>query len=297
MSPLKTASGDVLVSGFSIVRNALKYRYPVEAALRSIAPLCDELVVNVGDGDDGTLEAVRGVDEPKLRILENVWGDELVVGNLMHSIQTNRALDACRGTWCFYIQADEVLHEDDVPKVREAMARHAADQRIEGLVFDYLHFYGSFDWVGIGRRFYRREVRVVRKSSGVRSVAGAQGFRVDGRKPRAARSGARIFHYGWAKRPELAVEKRLQWYRFGKDPDWRTRPRYAFRRLPGLVRFTGTHPVWMRDWIAEHNWAFDPNGISRDWSWKSLKAIASDAVERATGWRPFEHRNFQLVEP
>lgn len=296
MSPLKTPASDITVSGFSIVRNAVRYGYPVEAALRSIAPLCDEIIVNVGDCDDGTLELVRAIGEPKIHILESVWGDEVTVGNVMHSVQTNRALDECRGTWCFYIQADEVLHEDDVPQVREAMARHAANKRIEGLVFDYLHFYGSFDWVGVGRRFYRHEVRIVRKSGGIRSVAGAQGFRVEGRKPRAARSGARIFHYGWAKRPELAVEKRLQWYRFGKDPAWRERPRYAFRRVPGLRRFSGTHPRIMRGWIAEHNWAFDPGAIPRDWSWKSVKALVSDAVERTTGRRPFEHRNFELVE-
>lgn len=285
----------MFVSGFSIVRNAVKYRYPVEAALRSIAPLCDEIVVNVGDSTDETLEVVRGIGDPKIRILESVWGDEVVVGNRMHSVQTNRALDECRGTWCLYIQADEVLHEEDRPRVRAAMERYAGDTRVDGLVFDYLHFYGSFDWVGVGRRWYRREVRVVRKASGVRSVGGAQGFRVDGGKPRAALTGARIFHYGWAKRPEVALQKRLQWYRFARNPNWQSRPRYSFRRLPGVRRFRRTHPAIMRDWIERYGWEFDPRAYPRDWSWKSVKAIASDAVERATGWRLFEHRNFELI--
>ncbi len=249
----------------------------------------------MGDSDDETLEWVRAIGDPRIRILESVWGDELAVGNLMHSIQTNRALDACRGTWCFYIQADEVLHEDDVPRVRAAMERHLHEREVEGLVFDYLHFYGSFDWIGVGRRWYRREVRVVRKSSGIRSVAGAQGFRVGGGKPRAAHSGARIFHYGWAKRPEMAEQKVLQWYRYRRDPDWQTRPRYSFKRMPGLSRFRGTHPAVMREWVEKHDWAFDPNDHPRDWGWRSLKAYASDAVERVTGWRPFEHRNFRLI--
>ncbi|MBI4513168.1 MAG: glycosyltransferase [Gemmatimonadetes bacterium] len=286
---------DVFVSGFSIVRNAVRYRYPVEAALRSIAPLCDEIIVNAGDSDDETLEVVRGIGDPKIRVFESVWGDEVTVGNLMHSLQTNLALDRCRGTWCFYIQADEVLHEDDVSEARAAMEQHAEDPRVEALVFDYLHFYGSFDWIGTGRRWYRREVRIVKKATGIRSVAGAQGFRVDGRKPRAVLSGARIFHYGWAKRPEVAGQKVLQWYRFRRDPEWQKRTRYSFRRIPGLRRFEGSHPGVMRGWIERDRWDFEPRDYPRDWSWKSVKAILSDAVERASGWRPFEHRNYVRV--
>lgn len=218
-------TGEVFVSGFSIVRNAVKMQYPVEAALRSIAPLCDEIVVNVGDSEDETLDVVRGIGDPKIRIFESVWGDEREVTNRMHSVQTNLALDRCRGRWCFYIQADEVLHEDDVPRVRAALERWADDARVEALVFDYLHFYGSFDWIGTGRRWYRREVRILRRASGARSVAGAQGFRIDGRKPRAAHSGARIFHYGWAKPPDAAVRKHLQWRRVPAGSPTRTRRR------------------------------------------------------------------------
>jgi glycosyltransferase involved in cell wall biosynthesis len=285
---------EVFVSGFSIVRNAVKMQYPVEAALRSIAPLCDEIVVNVGDSEDDTLDLVRGIGDPKIRVFESVWGDEREVTNRMHSVQTNLALDRCRGRWCFYIQADEVLHEDDVPRVRAALERWAEDARVEALVFDYLHFYGSFEWIGTGRRWYRREVRVVRRASGARSVAGAQGFRIDGRKPRAAHSGARIFHYGWAKPPDAAVRKHLQWRRYRREPD-ADPPPHPYARIPGLRRFEGTHPAVMREWIERYGWPFDPRACPRDWSWRSLKAIVSDAVERATGWRPFEHRNYVLV--
>lgn len=286
----------LFVSGFSIVRNAVKMAYPIEAALRSIAPLCDEVVVNVGDSEDGTLNAVRGIGDPKIRILESEWGDELERSNLIHSIETNRALDACRGLWCFYIQADEIVHEHDYEAIRRTMQRYAGDPHVEGLLFDYLHFYGSPEWVGLGRRWYRREVRIVRRASGIRSVAGAQGFRVDGRKPRAARSGARIFHYGWAKPPQAIVEKRLQAGRYGGDAAWRSRPRETWRRIPGLRRFEGTHPAAIQPWLQRNRWEFDPRAYPRDWSGRSLKALASDAVERVTGWRPFEHRNYVRVD-
>lgn len=289
-------AAEPFVSGFTIARNVVRYGYPIEPALRSIAPLCDEIVVNVGRSEDGTLERLRGIEEPKIRIVETDWGDEVAQGGQILSIQTNRALAECRGTWCYYVQADEVLHEDGLDRVRDTMRRYADDPRVEGLWFDYVHFYGSFDWVGSGRRFYRREVRVVRRSSGIRSVGDAQGFRVGDRKPRAVPSGGRIFHYGWAKRPELAEEKRQQWHRFARRQNWQELPRYAFRRLPGLRPFRGSHPAVMREWIAQHGWEFDPRNYPWDRSWKSIKAVLSNAVERWTGWRPFEHRNFQRVD-
>ena len=285
--------GDRFVSGFTIVRNAVRFDLPIEAALRSISPLCDEIVVNVGDSEDETLEIVRSIDDPKIRVLESVWGDPAAMSNVLHSIETNRALDACRHPWCFYVQADEVLHEDDVPRVRAALERHGEDARVEALVFDYLHFYGSFDWVGVGRRWYRREVRLVRKASGIRSVGGAQGFRVAGRKPRAAPSGARIFHYGWSKRPEKVIEKRRLWQRYRGLPGDPAAQADLYRNLPELRRFQGSHPRVMRDWIAARNWDFDPRDYSRDRGWGELKLIVSDAIERVTGWRPFEHRNFR----
>ncbi|MDT8435675.1 MAG: glycosyltransferase [Gemmatimonadota bacterium] len=286
------------VSGISIVRNATLLDYPVEAALRSVLPLCDELLVNVGDSRDDTLERVRALADPRIRILERDWGEERGRTTAVHSQETNRALDLCAHDWALYIQADEVLHEDDLPAVRTALAGAARRPDVEGLVFDYLHFYGSPGWVVRGRRWYRREVRLLRRSSGARSRAGAQGFRVPPRERpvRAVSSGARVFHYGYAKSLRALRERRRLWARYqGADEEaW---GQWEFERLPGLRPFDGTHPGAARDWIESRHWPFRPEDCPRPrWTLRGVRSRLSDAIERLSGRRPLEHRNYVLLE-
>ncbi len=100
-----------------MVRNAIKYGYPVAESLRSLAPLVDETVVAVGKSDDGTLELVRSLDLPDLRIIETVWDESLRVGGRVLAQQTNVALAQCRLPWAFYLQADEVVQRSGIPAV------------------------------------------------------------------------------------------------------------------------------------------------------------------------------------
>jgi len=288
------------LSGFSIVKNASVQEYPVEVALRSVLPLCDELVVNVGVSEDDTLERVRAWSEAegrgRVRILEVDWGAERGRTTVVHSEETNRAMDACTHDWALYIQADEVLHPDDYPDLRRALARADEDPRAEGLVFDYLHFYGSPDWVLWGRRSYRREVRLVRRSSGIRSVSGAQGFRIDGRKPRVLAADATVHHYGYVKsRAGMTEKRRLSARYYGRDES--EVETFRWRRHAGLVRFRGEHPPAAREWIGSEDWAFDPDAAPPpELTPYEVKVRISDAIERVTGRRLLEHRNYDLLE-
>lgn len=287
------------LSGFSLVKDATLYDLPIEACLRSALRVCDEVVVNVGASDDDTLERVRAVDHPDLRVLHTEWPDPRGTGLRELSRETNRAMDACRHDWALYLQADEVLHEDDEAALVGALARSDGDPRVEGLLFDYLHFHGSPEWVLEGRRRYRREVRVVRRSAGVRSVRDAQGFRVGGpggRKPRVVRSGARIFHYGYVKSREALDERRRKGAVWAGDDPGEAGP-FVLRGYAGLRRFEGDHPRVMRERLASREWPFDPDEAEpppRDL--ETLRVRISDAVERWTGRRLFEHRNYRLIE-
>lgn len=283
------------LSAFSIVKNAERYDYPVRSALRSALPLCDEMWVNVGRSGDRTPELVRELDDPRVRVLEREWGPNLGAAESVLSRETNWIMSRCTHDWALYIQADEVLHEEDLAAIRRAVEEADSRPEVEGLVFDYLHFYGSPDWKLEGRRAYRREIRIVRRSSGIRSVAGAQGFQVDGRNPRAILSGARIFHYGYAKTTRALQEKwRLSARSAGRDPE-EVAP-FRFRRPPGLRRFEGTHPAAVREWIDSHAWPFDPEEARpTPLDARELKVRVSDALERVTGHRLFEHRNYELV--
>ncbi|MCS7177658.1 MAG: glycosyltransferase family 2 protein, partial [Candidatus Kapabacteria bacterium] len=175
--------------------------YPVVESLRSLLPLCDEIIVAVGDSEDGTLEAVESIGAPEIRILPTQW-HPTEPGWRILAEQTQIALNACRGHWCIYLQADEVLHERDYETIRQALQENVKDQRVEAFVLRYYHFYGSYDYIGAGRQWYRREVRIVRNTGDVISWGDAQGFRKQlpggGARPLRARElPAYVYHYGW----------------------------------------------------------------------------------------------------
>lgn len=192
------------VSGFTFVRNAVQYDYPVVEAITSILPLCDEFVVAVGNSGDSTRELIQSIHSPKVKIIDTVWDDSLRQGGQTFALETNKAFQGIspEADWAFYIQADEVVHEKYHGAIREAMAKHKDDKRVEGLLFDYIHFYGSYDYVGDAYRWYRREVRIIRNDKSIVSYKDAQGFR---RKPNikinAKLINACVYHYGWVRDP------------------------------------------------------------------------------------------------
>ncbi len=288
------------VSGFTFVRDAVRLRYPVVPAVRSVLPLVDELVVNVGVSSDGTLELVRGIDDPRLVVLESRWDESQLERGRVLAQQTDIALGRCTGDVCLYVQADEALHEDDHPAVRAALARLHGDARLDGLLFDYVHFYGSFHTVGASRRWYRREVRAVRNRAGIRSWRDAQGFRKGegeaARKLKVAPSGARMFHYGWVRPPHEQAVKLAEFERlYHGDAARERRLSRGFRYDPGekVRAFEGTHPAPMREWVAREDWAFEPRPqrLRRG----HLREDLLDLVEAATGVRIGEYKNYELV--
>jgi hypothetical protein len=286
----------VKVSGFTIVRNAIKLDFPIEASIRSILPVCDEVVVNVGRSEDDTLALVRSINDPRIRILETDW--DMTRRNTVLGVETLRAMRACAHPWGVYIQADEVLHERGAAELRNAIQLHDGDPRVEGLLVRYLHFYGGFDAVATHRRWYRREVRAVRLDPelDIRPYQGAQGFRVGAgqRKIRARLTEAEMFHYGWARPAQALREKR----ELGKTMyPWRdadaTLPLLAW--VPGIRPFVGTHPAVARAWIEARK--VDPERIiaPRRFRWRFLRYYISGAIERLTGVRIFEFRNYTIV--
>ena len=189
----------VKISGFSFVKNAVKLYYPIVESIRSALPLVDEFVIACGDSDDGTTELIRTIDDPKLKIIETVWNPDHFVHGAVNAVQSNIALDECTGDWCFYLQADEVVHEKYLPVLRAKMEQHLDTPEVEGLLFDYVHFYGSYNLYQIAHNWYAKEVRIVRNGTGVRSWESAQGFRIDKRKLHVADADAEIDAYAQAR--------------------------------------------------------------------------------------------------
>lgn len=287
------------VSGFTIVKNAVKFDYPVVEAITSILPLCDEFIVNVGVCDDGTLELIQGINSPKIKIIQSTWDDSLREGGKLLAVETNRAFDAVSADshWAFYIQADEVLHEKYIDVVRAAMEQHKHNMHVEGLLFNYTHFYGSYDYVGNSRRWYKREVRVIRNDKHIRSYRDAQGFRKNDEKLRVKSVDASIYHYGWVKPPKAQQEKQKSFHKMWHDDAQVEKmtsaaDEFDYATIDSLVLFIGTQPSVMQKRIKQQNWhfTFDTSKINLSAKDKLLMGI-----ENLTGWRVGEYKNFKLI--
>ena len=155
------------IAGFTIIRNAIKFDYPVVEAITSILPICDEFIVAVGNSEDDTLQLIKNINSPKIKIIETIWDDTLREGGKVLAIETNKAFDAISDDvdWCFYIQSDECVHENDLPIIKDAMFQYKNDVSVDGLLFHYKHFYGSYDFIGSSMDWYRHEIRVIKNAS------------------------------------------------------------------------------------------------------------------------------------
>jgi hypothetical protein len=287
------------IVGFTIIKNALLNDYPIVEAIRSILPVVDEMLVSVGQSEDDTLGLVRAIGSDKIRIVESAWDMSLREGGKVLAVETDKVYRQLPADtdWAFYIQGDEVLHEKYHPAVRQACEKHLNDASVEGLLFDYLHFYGTYDYVGDSRTWYRREVRIIRPDPGISAYRDAQGFRRGQKKLNVKHSGAAIYHYGWVKSPTQMKQKMKNVGRFWQDDDeWQqllqSEDFFDYTQFDSLTRFTESHPAVMRERIARQDWK-----VELDLSRKKfeLKDRLLYWFEKKTGIRPFEFRNYRRV--
>lgn len=280
------------VSGATFVRNAAKFDYPVIESINSILPVCDEFVVNVGESEDDTVGLIESIGDPRIRTVRSAWDESSRTGGRILSEQTDIALRECSGDWIFYIQADEVMHEKYLDRVRRRMEMLEPVPEVQGLLFDYVHFYSSY-WLvqGVGR-WYRREIRIIRNNIGISSWKDAQGFRLNGEKLVVALADAEMHHYGWARDPRVMFSKQKNLDRYWHDDDWveeRWRGGFAFE-TEGLRPFRGTHPAVMKPRVAGAGWDVfaDPEKLSR------VRAPRFAALRSLLN-RLGEYKNYRLI--
>lgn len=287
------------ISGFTIVRNAVKYDYPIVEAIHSILPICDEVVVAVGKSEDETLQLIRSIDSPKIKIIETVWDENLREGGKVLADETNKAFAAVASDndWAFYIQGDEVIHEKYLPAIKQAMEKYKNDKNVEGLLFNYTHFYGSYDFTGDSRRWYRREIRVIKNDKKISSYLDAQGFRKKGQKLKVKHIDASVYHYGWVKPPEAQQAKQQTFNKLWHDDEWMKKnipavDKFDYSNTDSVALFKGTHPKVMQQRINKMNWkfTFDPTQKKL-----SLKVKLLMFIEKKTGWKVGEYRNYKIV--
>lgn len=239
------------VSAFTFIKNGQILGYPFLQSIKSVLPIVDEFVVNVGNSEDNTLQLIKSIKSKKIRIIESYWNENMQDKGFVYGQQKMIAQYNCTGDWAFYIEGDEVYHEKDLEQIKSCMKIHLNDRNVEALVFDFNHFYGNANSILDSPGWYRSEARIIKNS--VRSYAPdglfwlVLGSNKKGRYPKAKHTGISCYHYGWVRSQEqmnLKIRK-VQKY-WGKLP-----VDFDYSQMDQLIikKFNGMHPKVVKDWL------------------------------------------------
>lgn len=287
------------IAGFTIIKNAVTNDFPIVEAIRSILPVVDEMIVLIGDSTDNTIALIEAIGDPKIKIHHSVWNKNLRKGGAVLAEETDKAfaLISDEYTWAFYIQGDEVVHEKYHAAIREGCENYAFDTEVQGLLFKYKHFYGTYDYVGDSRKWYAHEIRIIRNNKAISAYRDAQGFRIGRTKLPVARVDASIYHYGWVKSPTQMRKKLKESSVYWNDDHQMEKIKaspddYDFTGFDSLEKFTGTHPSVMLDRIQRQNWKIDLDLSQKKFSFKNKCLYL---FEKLTGIRPFDFKNYKII--
>lgn len=263
------------ISGFTMVKNGWKLYYPIKESIQSILPLVDEFVIALGkgDADDQTLEEIESIQSDKIKIIHTVWDLKKYPNGMENAHQTDIAKSSCTGDWLIYLQADEVVHENDLESIHKRCEELLDDKDVEGLLFNYIHFWGDYQHYLRSHGWYSREIRIIKNDPDIHSWESAQSFRripdfdgINYRKQentfklKVAQVDASIYHYGFVRPPDYMQNKREALQKIHKDKTaagdkYKNDPRqFDYGPLGKLRRFKGTHPEVMQEKINSFDW-------------------------------------------
>jgi len=295
------------ISGFTYVRNGFQYGYPFLASIQSLLPLVDELIVVVGDSTDHTKEAIEALNEPKIKIIDSIWSEELRINGKIFAEQSNIGLQHTSGDWAFHLQVDEVLHEKDYSIILDSIRNADQNNEVDGVLFPFYHFWGDYAHIRHTRATHRYEIRAFKKRGCIKSYRDSQGFRKytsdtayqqgeKGKKLMVIPTQAHIYHYSYTRHPKLMKVKSNYFHRFWHSDEWLKKNTvqrdFNYNEVDRLDNFSGTHPALMQPIIAQKDWEFiyDPRQ-----STMNLKEKILYTIEKWTGYRLFEYKNYIIL--
>lgn len=291
-------SSTVKISGVTIVKNAIEFDYPIVECIQSLLPIVDEMIVSIGDGNDNTLEVVQQINSEKIKIVHSVWDKSITTDGTVLAVETNKALQhvAIDSDWIFYLQADEVVHEEDYNRIVEAAQSYKDDPKVQGLLFYYKHFFGTFDYIGDSRRWYNYEIRMIKNEKQIQSYRDAQGFRRNGKKLTVKKIAAYIYHYGWVRTPHAQLKKLNNFYTYWGATENNQVEQDAMynymENVDSITLYKDTHPAVMQQRIAKRNTKLEYNTKKKNFSFKDLFLYR---IEKITGKRLFDYKNYKIV--
>lgn len=245
-------SNTIKLYGFTLLRNGVKYDYSFKESLLSLEPIVEKTYLALDKGEDTTADEVSKISSVK--IIPSTWDMTLAKGHVL-SVETNKALDALReehgqddNAWGIYLQADEVLHEEDY----EILIRDIEEANRTGcdaLSFRYLHFWQTHHHLAIAKNWYPQEIRAVKLKANARSYGDAQSFQG---QTKIFFTEARIYHYGHV-RDQNVYKKKMEDMSKLYDSD-ASKSKYYNEKdrdkdYTDCILYYGTHPLVMKERI------------------------------------------------
>ncbi len=295
---LQIMNNKMKISGVTIVKNAIDFDYPIMECIQSLLPIVDEMIVSVGDGKDNTEDVIKTITNDKIKIVHSVWDNKIKIGGSVLAVETDKVIKqvAKDSDWIFYLQADEVIHEKDYSIIIDACEKYKDDTKVQGLLFKYHHFYGSFDYVGDSRRWYNNEIRIIKNNIGVTSYKDAQGFRINDKKLTVKKIDAFIYHYGWVRNPNAQMKKIVNFDLYwGAESVREVQQNELFdylQKADSLAKYIGIHPKVMQERIAAKNWELSLDVNEKRFSKKDYVLYK---FEKLTGIRLFDYKNYKVI--
>lgn len=249
------------LGGNVCIRNGFRLDYPFREAVKSLLPICDEVVICDCDSDDGTrgwIDAWAST-EPKITVVNfpwthpkgtNAWWPEFLNYARQH-LSTDHHIQ---------LDADEIIHEDDYPLIRQAAKCG------DVLYCKRLNFWRDPNHlIPEGVCCGTKVLRIAPKDMPIPSDYPYEP--ANATQERAKESDIRIFHYGFLRHREAFFKKAREVQRIwcnSYDPRLEKAEQYEghWAEMPGvtgwedkLVNYDGSHPAAIKEWLAERNHA------------------------------------------
>jgi len=110
-------------SGFMIIKNGVIQGYPFIEAVLSALPICDEFLISEGYSSDETWKLLCKLQDKypdKIKLFRDNWRGKVWKGEIIASM-SNVLKRRCKGEYCLYVQANEIIHESTTKEIRNLL--------------------------------------------------------------------------------------------------------------------------------------------------------------------------------
>jgi len=184
------------ISVVFVIKQGISQGYCFWESLQSCLPFADELIISEGFSTDGTYEALlqfqnKYENRLSIKIYREEWTEESYHGEAIRLV-SEVALSMATKEWHYYLQADEVIHEDNIHFIKSV-----SKLKYNSISFRFFHFNRA--WVP-SKEGYKEAIRMVRGGKDIKLKGDAYTFEGNDIYPMCPsdKSPKPIYHFNWS---------------------------------------------------------------------------------------------------